>query len=72
MDKNGNRMLVQLLNYASYPADSVLVRVVGDFRTARFYTPESAPEEVALEKSDGRLEVNIPRLPVYGVLLLEK
>ena len=72
IDKTGNRMLVQLLNYASYSADSVLVRVVGDFRTARFYTPESAPEEVALEKSDGRLEVNIPRLPVYGVLLLEK
>lgn len=71
-DKTGTRVLVQLLNYASYPAESVLVRFAGDFSRARFYTPESSPEELAVEKSDGRLEISIPKLPVYGALLLEK
>jgi hypothetical protein len=70
--KDGDRTRVQLLNYASYPADSVLVRVTGAFRTAHFYTPESAPVELTLEKSEGRIEVNIPTLSIYGELLLEK
>jgi hypothetical protein len=71
-DKNGSRVLVQFVNYASYPAESMLVRVSEGFRSARFHTPERAVEELALEKSDGRLEINIPRLSVYGVLVLEK
>jgi hypothetical protein len=35
-------------------------------------TPEGAPRELALEKSAGRVEVNVPSLSVYGVILLEK
>jgi hypothetical protein len=71
-DKASNRMLVQLVNYATYPADSVLVRVTGAFRSAHFYTPESAPSELALVRFDRHVEVKIPRLSVYGGLLLEK
>jgi hypothetical protein len=72
LDKTGNRMLVQLINYATYPADSMLVRVAGTYRKAHFYTPESAPLELTLEKSAEHLEVNIPKLAIYGGLLLEK
>jgi hypothetical protein len=71
-DTAGGPLLVQLLNYATYPADSVLVRVVGDFHTARFYAPDRSPQELALERSNGRLDITLPGLPVYGVVLLEK
>jgi hypothetical protein len=71
-DKAGNRVLVHLLNYATEPADSVLVRVTGDFRKASYYTPEGAPKDLVLEKSEGRVEVNVPSLSVYGVILLDK
>jgi hypothetical protein len=70
--KSGSRVIIQLINYASYPAESVLVRVDGEFRSARFYTPESAVENLTLESSDGRIETTIPGLSVYGVLVLEK
>ena len=72
VDHANNRVLVHLLNYASEPADSLVVRVTGDFRKASLNTPERDPEELALEKSAGRVEVNIQSLSVYGVILLEK
>lgn len=71
-DKTGGRVLVQLLNYATYPAESVLVRITGEFRAARFYTPENVPERLALEKQNGQVEITLPKLPVCGALLLEK
>ena len=71
-DNANNRVLVHLLNYAGEPADSLVVRVAGGFRRASMVTPEGAPRELALEKSAGRVEVNVPSLSVYGVILLEK
>ena len=68
----GNDVLVHLLNYASYPAESVLVRVEGDYQRVRLYTPERAPEELPFERAAGRVEVSVGRLPVYGVLRFEK
>jgi hypothetical protein len=65
-------VLIHLLNYASYPADSLLVRVDGAFRAVRLYTPGRAPEPLPLEASGGRAEVTVPRLPVYGVLRFER
>jgi hypothetical protein len=65
-------IVVHLLNYASYPAEAVLIRVDGDFRRARLYTPEGTPQELTVEKSGGRVEVTVGRLPVYGVVLFEQ
>ena len=72
VDKPGNRMLVQLVNYATYPADSVLVRISGNFGVARLYTPENPVTELRIVKFDRQIEVNIPRLSIYGGLLLER
>jgi len=68
----GQEVVVQLLNYASYPAESVLVRVDGDFRRVRLHAPDRAPEELTLERSGERVEVTVGRLPVYGVLVFER
>ena len=72
MDVSGSHVLVQLVNYATYPADSVLVRISGNFRTARWYAPENPVADLAVVKFDRQIEVNIPRLSIYGGLLLEK
>jgi hypothetical protein len=65
-------VLVHLINYASYPAESLVVRVAGEFRKARWYTPGAPPEDASLESAPGRAEATIARLPVYGVLRLER
>ena len=72
IDKPGSRMLVQLVNYATYPADSVLVRIAGNFRAAHLYTPENPVAELRIVKFDRQIEVNIPRLSIYGGLLLDR
>jgi hypothetical protein len=71
-DTANNRFLVHLLNYASEPADSLVVRVTGNFGKASLITPERDSEELALEKKGERIEMNIKSLSVYGVILLEK
>jgi hypothetical protein len=68
----GREALVHLVNYASYPAESMLVRVNGDFQNVRLYTPGSAPQALALDRAGGRVEVRVERLPVYGILRFER
>ncbi len=67
----GNRILVQLVNYAGVPAEPFAIWVTGKFKTARLYAPESAPVDLAVRRSGSRTEIVIPKLPVYGALLLE-
>lgn len=72
VDATGAEVLVHLLNYASYPAESVLVRVKGEFRKAQLHVPGSPPVDLRLEPDAGRVEVTVGRLPVYGVVRFEK
>ena len=67
----GKRMLIQLVNYAGAPAEALTIWVSGKFGTARLYTPESAPADLAVRQSSSRTEVTVPKLPVFGALLLE-
>jgi hypothetical protein len=70
---SGKRTLIQMLNYAMSPFNSkITIRFNGSFKTARLYTPETAPLELeAQATADGRTEVAIPKLAVWGALLLE-
>ena len=67
----GKRLLVQLLNYSTYPADSMTVRVSGAFQTARLLTPENGTVDLTVEKAGTASEIAIPNLLVGGALLLE-
>ena len=67
----GKRMLIQLVNYAGAPAESLTVWVSEKFSTAHLYSPESAPEELTVTQSSSRTEVSVPKLPAFGALLLE-
>ena len=73
MDGSGKRALIQLLNYATTPFDSkITIRLNGTFRTARMYTPESAPDDLGVRvMPNRRTEISIPRLAIWGAVLLE-
>ncbi len=73
MDRSGKRALIQLLNYATTPFDSkITIRLNGTFKTARMYTPESAPVDLGVRvMPNDRTEVSIPKLAVWGAVLLE-
>jgi hypothetical protein len=66
-----NRLLVQMVNYADAPADSLTLWVTAKYTTARLYVPGAAPSELPVKRSGGRTEIAVPSLAVYGALLLE-
>jgi len=70
---SGKRALIQLLNYATSPFDArITLRFNGNYKTARLYTPENAPLDLATRATGtGRTEVAIPRIAVWGAVLLE-
>ncbi len=72
-DGPGRRALVQLLNYATTPFDSkITLRLNGNFKSARMYTPDSVPVDLGVrEMPGGRTEISVPRLSVWGAVLLE-
>jgi hypothetical protein len=70
---SGKRALIQLLNYATSPFNSkITLRLNGNYRTARLYTPEDAPLDLTTRLMvNGRTEVTVPKLAVWGAVLLE-
>jgi hypothetical protein len=74
MSDSGKRVLVQLLNYASSPFNSrITIRINGGFKSARLHTPENAPVDLAVRAiaNGGRTEFVVPKLVVWGAVLLE-
>jgi hypothetical protein len=69
---DGRELLIGMVNYASEPADAVMIRLAGDYQGARLFRIESAPVALELEKSEGVTEVRIPSVPVYVALVLER
>jgi hypothetical protein len=71
VSETGDRMLIQLVNYAGQPAESLTVWVTRVFGTARLHVPGSPPAELRARRRGSRTEIVLPKLPVYGALLLE-
>ena len=71
--QSGGRVVIQLLNYATRPYESRMTfRINGTFKTARMVSPEGpAVEGEVAPTKNGRTEVVIPRLAVWGALVLE-
>ena len=68
----GQPLLVQLLNYFDHPVEAITLRVAGRFRSARLETPEgSAAVNLPLRSAEGRTEVTIPKLLLWGAVSLE-
>jgi len=71
-DTAGDRLVIQLVNYADAPAESLTVWATRRWKAAHLYLPGSAPADLPLKRSGGRTEIVIPRLPVYAALVLEQ
>jgi hypothetical protein len=68
---DGKRLLVQLLNYSNSPSTAITIRVSGNFRTARLFTPDAAPANLAMSPAEGQIDITIPKLSLWGGVLLE-
>jgi hypothetical protein len=62
---------VQLVNYSDHPAEAITLRFSGKFRSARLETPEGAAVDLPLREDEGRTEVSIPKLFVWGAVSMQ-
>lgn len=69
---DGGQMLIHLVNYATEPAESVVIWVTGQFGSARLITADGTSAELPLKRSGGRTEITVPKLAVYGVVLCSR
>jgi hypothetical protein len=67
----GQPVLVQLLNYFDDPVGAITLRVAGKFSSARLETPEGAPVDLPLRYAEGRTEMTIPKLLVWGAVSMQ-
>ena len=68
---NGDRMLIQLVNYADAPSGAITIWVADQFNAAHLYTPDGAPVDIPVKRTPSRTEISIPKISVCGALLLE-
>lgn len=69
---DGKQVLLQLVNYSDYPVESIAVHLLGKYKSAKLYMPES-PKPVTLElyEIDEGVGCDIDKLVSAGVLVLE-
>ena len=65
---SGEPLVVQLLNYFDHPVEAITLRVAGKFSSARLETPEGAAVDLPLREAEGKTEVTIPKLLLWGAV----
>jgi hypothetical protein len=68
---HGQPLLVLLLNYFDHPVEVITLRAAGKFRSARLETPEGAAMDLPLREAEGRTEVTIPKLLLWGAVSMQ-
>ena len=67
----GQPLIVQLVNYFGHPAEAITLRVAGKFHSARLETPEGPAVDLPPRDTEGRTEVTVPKLLLWGVVSME-
>jgi hypothetical protein len=67
----GQPLLVQLVNYFDHPVEMITLRVAGAFRSACMETPGGAVVDLPLQVAEGRTEVTIPKLLLWGTVSMK-
>jgi hypothetical protein len=68
---SGQPLVVQVVNYFDHPVEAITLRVAGKFNSARMETPEGTAVDLALRHDEGRTEVTIPKLLVWGAVSMQ-
>jgi hypothetical protein len=68
---DGKQVVVQLVNFADYPVESIAVHVLGDFKHARLYTPEDGERTLEVYKNEEGTGVDIDKVSVCATLRLD-
>jgi hypothetical protein len=68
---DGKQVLIHLVNYSNYAVDSVTVHVLGDFRAATLYRPESPEKKLETYKAEDGTGADIDSVNVSATLRLE-
>jgi hypothetical protein len=68
---DGKQELVHLVNYSSYPVESVTVHALGEWHHAYLYTPEGPEKTLEVYKVDEGTGVDIDRVNVSATVRLE-
>jgi hypothetical protein len=68
---DGKEALIQLVNFADYPVESVTVHVLGNYKRARLYSPEEGERTLEVYKNDEGTGVDIDKVSVCATLRLD-
>jgi hypothetical protein len=68
---DGKQVVLQLVNYTSYPVESVAVHVLGKFTRARLLAPGQPPRDLELYPVDDGMGCDIPQVSTLAALVLE-
>jgi len=71
VSSDGKQELVHLVNYSSYPVESVTVHALGEWHHAYLYTPEGPEKKLEVYKVDEGTGVDIDRVNVSATVRLE-
>jgi hypothetical protein len=68
---SGEPLLVQLVNYFDRSVEAITLRVTAKVRSARLETPEGAAVDLPVRDNEGRTEVTIPKLLLWGTVSMQ-
>jgi len=67
----GQPLLVHLVNYFDHPVEAITLRVARTLHSARMETPEGAAMDLPLRNEEGKTEVTIPKLLLWGAVSMQ-
>ncbi len=68
---DGNRLLIHVVNYTQYRADSITVQALGTWKRARLYQPGAEAQELPVYAVKDGTGIDLDKLDVLATLILE-